>query len=378
MGRGVTEEVEPKVWAWREAWQSDYVEMGRVITTIRPRQEQVTTAEQGGRLVIERSLLDSEAVVKGQVWGRISPERLELERRLLDIKQETLVLQERLLEEIESPKAQIEIEKTRDEAKKLRDALVHLKKNAEQSELLKKLLPGAASRLDSVSLELAERVYGLAEKQATDGSGTIKLDRLRFEEGRIELEKAETEFAQRERQSWLIAAFDGELKLAIADKTWQQLHDEPAEIKQGDRISVLRDQSILLLEVRLKNVNSQFTDPVQLYARFKLQGKEIVEAKYYDQIVEEDTEGRTQVVMRYVVGDVNTERLRQMVGMQLAVGLRRQLTKRVYVVPKSILLSEKAGVFNGSDWDAGVQKTWPGAKVIAVGPYHVAIDRGGS
>ena len=364
------------VWAWNLDWLSDKLPLGRMSCTVRPKKEFVFEAEAAGELYLDDTFdISTCHVQQDQIWARISPEQLERERKSLGLRRKVLELQGYLLEKYDGPQAELELERTRQQAKHLLDSLRELQDNAEHSQLMKRYLPQTTSQLDKVSIELAERVYDLLDDQVEEGPGKLRLDRLHFEEARIELAKTEYEFTQHEKNAQLESPITGTLALSLPDETFSSLKAEPVEIDAGDRIAIVRDLSTLLFEVRITSGDTQHMNPEELFVTARSRRGQSIRGTYHDQIMVEDKDGRSQMLMRFTVDDPSQTELDQMIGMRLSLKLYRKLDKPMYIVPKSLLLSQQADAFGNTDWSDGVENAFGGqAHLVSEGPYHLAIE----
>ena len=306
-------------------------------------------------------------LASGEAWGRVAPERIDLERRAVAAQRRQLELRGMLFEVLDQPRSRLEAFRELDNAKRTRDQL-RLAIESQDDPLVREVFPDLPAGFGEDVLAAAERlVEVLEENLRIIDDPEASVERVQLELAEVELTQAELNLDRLEERSNLVMPFDGELVLRPEYDTVG-----PLFVRSGDVIATARGGEVVLhveageaawLDVPSDRLVYVGDVPGGGSARSRFDRRETVEVR-----------GQQSLIDRFVVEEGDGARaLRRLTGASVRGRLIAELPEPARLVPKLNLLIAAPDAFARGDWSGGVARTWPGARVVGVGLTRVAI-----
>jgi hypothetical protein len=359
-------------WSWDRYPQRDALVLSRAVARVAQRRTAPFVAPLDGRIEIIEPVRAAGTrgvdLPAGEVWARIAPAQLELERRTLDAQRRQIELRERLLDDLDEPRRLLEIRAELERARRTLEQL-RLARDAGDDVLVRELFPDLPAGFGDDAVASAERLVELLERSerlAADPASNA--ERLGLELARVELEQAELAFERLTQRSELVMPFAGRLTLRPELDT-----EGPLFVRSGDVVASARGGATLL---EVPAAESAWLDvPTDRLAYdVPLPGGGTARAPF-DTRTTVELRGVETLIDRFAAPEDAAASLGSLSGATVRGRLVTVLPAPARVVPKIDLLLHAPEAFADADWAGGVASTWPGAVVVAVGLTEVAIAR---
>ncbi|MEM7755034.1 MAG: hypothetical protein AAF297_05295 [Planctomycetota bacterium] len=372
-GAGVGSEVGSRLdaWSWEKFRESGTLTLSESSARVASQRVAPFIAAIDGPIDIDDRVREAGAagieLKSGELWGRVAPERLDLERRTVEAQRRQLELRRLLFEALEVPRSVLEARRDLENATRTRDQ-IRLAAESRDDPLVREVFPDLPSTFGDETVEAAERLVEVLEENlrlALDPESSV--DAIQLELAGVEVEQAELQFERLAERSELLMPFDGELVLRPELDTVG-----PLFVRSGDVIAGARGGEVVLnveagealwLGVPSGRLEYLAEIPGGGRATASFQRRETIEVR-----------GLPTLADRFVVADGRgAAALRRLTGATVRGRLIERLTERARLVPKLELVLASPEAFARGDWEAGVSQVWPGARVIGVGLTEVAI-----
>jgi uncharacterized metal-binding protein YceD (DUF177 family) len=305
-------------------------------------------------------------VVKGTVWAVQGPDRLENDRRLLEIEQEALegklaearweAAEKR--EGLETSLSDLEVQH--------RDLTSLLEEDQQGSPAYKKSLRENIARL-KVKIE---RLQAKLDPARLDQEVLHKQD-----QARLAVAQRQIDFDLSERASRLTAPFTGRLNILVQEAREQPKTGESfsAWVDAGEPIGTLADESAYEVSLPVSDPILSESPLEQLTVHLEHGAAPVVRASF--QRMDEVVSGsRTRQVAVFRVIPEDAGRARQIPAEPQIVYIYRALPASCRIIRKDTLVHLAPEVLAAGGWSALVAHLWQDAKVMQVGLQTLAVS----
>lgn len=350
--------------------QSNQILLGTVTAEVAPVGSLRLKSPASGLLHLRLPRERRAPLAAGTVWGEFDPERTRLER-------EALTLARALLDKKEQPRLRLDL---------TRDALDLTEKRSELTrqigmfeqiladpdlsdyylasgpaagdtrsrDEIKTLVTRLRSQIELLDLAIA---YAGTDEHLETESRVLDL----------KLRQHELDLERREEEKRLTMPFDGEVTLLVE----RPADDRPLRIDTGVELALIQDFSVLQARVVIKRPEWRLipTSGLRLNIRTGLGSL----GANFEKSRLDSVSGREELVyiFRFTPEDASTAR--SLVGGGITSSLTASLGEPVRIVPKLKLVLDDPEAFRDGDWQTGLVKTHPGARLIAIGETELAI-----
>jgi hypothetical protein len=305
---------------------------------------------------------------KDDIWGIMSPEGLNLEEEILNTRAEIISRNRELVQSVESPQAIVEVKEKLSETERLISRIEALNGFLEDGEMLRELLPHIdTGDIASTQQHLRQQADILRRKIELLFSGqtatTAELDLAdaNLRQSRLELK------LKRQRMEMKMP-FDGLLHCNI---DLRNTHDSPF-VERGQLIGVAEDLSGISANVEMIDSGWLGFDPESVVFLARIEDDQRVGS--FQRSTLKEQAGQDYFVYHFEFEEAVSNFLRGRRNSEMGGEIAVDLEVEAYIVPKIDLILFQPETFKTGQWTLGIRRIWPTAKVVAIGPYEIAIS----
>ena len=348
----------------------DRLWMGLAEGIIEPKALETVQAPIEGYYLFEAR--DGDWLKKEQHWLTIEPNKLELEKQELELEGQKLKEAERLaeLEEVEELQR---LEEQLEEIEEQQRLLLAAVSNQEESEFLPQNL-GERVRKAFEKLDVeAERIRDLTSTETREATKT-----LTKKEQALQLERKRLTLIATEKRSKIKAPFDG--MLTLSNEVKEQLL-KPGEtsgliwLRPGTAIGLIADRRSYLVRVPSEGtvLDTIPEEDVKILITNREEGK-LVMANFL-QINQEQIGTQTSEIFEFEITKEDAQDLTVASQKKIIANIFRTFKEPCRVIPKRDIAFEDSAILQSGGWKLLVNKLYPEAELIAVGPQHLAVRK---
>lgn len=308
---------------------------------------------------------------KGAIWAEFEPEKIALEREVMELSKSLHKLKEEPIAKLEISDARAGLQRRMDE---LSGNLAMLDEINAEPELASFYLGekkgNSAKSLAAVQqMRTNLKTQMKALKEALEFVGTPEQERVELRLAQLQLERKEADLDRREQDSKLKLPFNGELKyLATLPKD----PEEPLMLMSGDEIAEIADYSRLVADINVDRTSIRHLPTSSLVLTFPRQTGPPLRATYQMKKMTESA-GKSTLIYVFEFSPNEAPSARSLVGGRVTADLILKLSTEAILVPKLDLVRSAPEVFKEKGWWVGVEVAFPGYRTISVGQTQVAI-----
>jgi hypothetical protein len=276
---------------------------------------------------------------------------------------------ERLLYQIELPRQKLKLQKEIEDAQRQLSLMELFSSNRTFAASAYNVAGIKERSLNPESIQrVREELKVLKENYAILCATNLTILGVDFHTLRAELQRREVEFERHQSQATFRMPFAGHLTIDLP------LADGVPEypVTAGQEIAAIRDLSAVLVRVPLSDAAWTALPPEKLAAIFNLPDGSRLEAGFSFRKVERN-HLREESVYYFAFPAEATGAAGRLVGAELACQVWLALTEPARIVPKLSLVLHDPEVFQTRQWQDGVKKISPGAKVLIEGQTDLAV-----
>jgi hypothetical protein len=342
----------------------DRIWMGTEEGSIRPAAYQQVRSTIDGYFALKAK--DGQLLKKGELWAIIDPEEIEIERKSLDLEKAKLQQQADKTAG-ETLEAQIRLALDIHEAEGKRQTLIDASQNTSIPAELRKRAGDSISKIDERLRMLKKRASPKTLKRNVE---------LEETEGELAIEKKQKQFLALKKRSFLVAEFDGELRLsdsvkkAVADRKepdallWVASNEHLATVVNDSKYEiVVKATSPILSQIKREDILVFLQEP----QTGRLIGGD------YARTDEIDTGG--EIIQNYVfnIQGASIQDARHSSGQTGLVHIYRKFSTPVRLIFKKDIAFAESDILASRGWDGLVMSLWPGSTVLQVAPQTIAV-----
>lgn len=337
--------------------------MGMEEGVVRPAAYEQIRADSDGYVSIATK--DGQMLAKGDPWGTLDPEQLEIERRTFQLEENK---QKQQLEKgrEDARDAQLQMNLELHEAEGKREELAAVAQGDELPVVLKNRAADAVAKLD-------ERIGALREK--LEPANLERELRLLDEDCALQIARKRKQLEILEKRSNLVAGFGGQIR--IGDRLKEKLATikpgEPLWVKTGELLGTLVDDRHY--EISVSAAGPLFSEMPKEQLLVYLQDAQTGKLIPGDYSRTDETDNGREISRNFIfiIREEGVEGARQAQGTRNLVHVYRKFTQPHRLVYKKDIAFLAPDVLETSGWDGLVRHLWPGSKVIQVGPQTIAV-----
>jgi len=357
------------VWNWKEFERNSELHLQTLPIDIQPKRSLDIKSEASGIITLEVNAKVT-PIQKDVIFARMDIDALAEQGERLSIQEEKRILEQMKAEKLELPEKRKKAKEELKEARRKVRLMELIMKNPAMKEMASELFGGDIGVVNKAALTDAKESLKLAEQKmvwADEFDEKLRKGELRIQE--MDAIKNKRNFQEAKDHSVYKAPFTGELRIELEFVEGQKEYT----VTGRESIATLNDFSEIHGLLKISNASWINLSPKRLTLQLNDQAKTLMPF-IKDRI---DKDKRTQREVRKYIFSVpleNNEALKRLVGTRMKGELIYKLPKTCFIVPKYNLSLYALGKTDAVDWGKMVSDLWPGAKVLAEGLSHVAID----
>lgn len=295
----------------------------------------------------------------GDHWGTIDEEKVELDRRSIEIEKWRL---KNDLKELEGKQKQRK-ESIEIEIATLLSEKALITKGLNSDELPSKL----ALRVKEAIKLLDESVIELRESIAEE----VLLEEYQNEKDALEikLQRRERELEKSERNALLKAPFDGILELN------NDVDENAYWVDSGEVIATISDDSVYEVHFDSKNSVFQRSNLSKLRITMNMGSSGQLIIAHYKETKKIDINGTFRNTHIFGVDDESIDLASQIVDQTRVCNIHEKLPPNCHLVKKHDIALVAPDILNAKGWNGLVKYLWPDAEVISIGPRAISIQK---
>ena len=342
--------------------------LGLAEAVIEPRALETVQAQLEGYYLFQAR--DGDWLEKGQLWLKIEPNKLELEKRELELGEQKSKEAERLAE-LEESEELVRLEEQLEEVVENRRLLIEAATIQEESDLLPQNLEDRVRiGLDKLDRE-AQRIRNLMSSETRQATKD-----LTEKEQALQLERQRLALIATEKRSLIKANFAGMLSLSTEVK--QRLLDAGDTsglvwLPPGTGIGLIADRTSYV--VRVPSEGTLLDTIPENNVKVMIASREDGVLVMADLIeVSQEQKGAQAVeVYEFEISKEDAKKLSVSSQKKTIANIFRTFEKPCRVIPKRDIAFEDSTTLQSGGWKTLVEKLYPEAELIAVGPQHLAV-----
>jgi len=303
------------------------------------------------------------------VWAEFEPDLIAAEAAVFNEAKNLMEQREQWQHQLELPRQKIKLTRDLWEAERQLTLLQLLSTNQafaalpwmnSRSALKSSGDEAIVTTQQEVSLLRQSLAYVTASNLVMSGAEAIGSD--------SEWERRRLEFERRQAQSRLKMPFTGQLSVTLPLS--EGVRDYP--VNGGQEVAVARDLSVIQIRVALSDPTWAGLPKDNLSASINLSDGRTILATHGAQRIERSQTREEAVYYFDVPADRVTEAI-NLLGVDMTCDLWYSLPQPMRIAPKLSLVLHQPAAFQNRNWAEGLEKLWPGTKVLAEGQTDLAI-----